>query len=138
MDRLQREFGQRLRVLRENRGISVRGLAKTVGVSSVTVWKWEKGDAAPRQRTLGILAEALGVTLSAFRNLENVEAKPRSPLSPVRDTSTVDVDHPPYASRPDNAVLRSSGISATIVRAKQMIAEASGTSPGKVTIRIEY
>lgn len=36
------------RVLRESRGLSLADLAKAVGVSAVTVLRWERGENSPR------------------------------------------------------------------------------------------
>ena len=51
----------KLRKLREDRGYSVRGLAREAGVSTETVYSVEHGKRQPSVRTLGKLARALGV-----------------------------------------------------------------------------
>jgi transcriptional regulator with XRE-family HTH domain len=51
----------KLRKLREDRGYSVRGLAREAGVSTETVYSVEHGRRQPSVRTLGKLARALGV-----------------------------------------------------------------------------
>lgn len=130
------DFGQRLRTLREDRGFSVRGLAKQVGVSSVTVWKWEKGEVTPRERALGSLADALGIRLSELDPRQKTKSQPARSVISSSDASKKEVDRalqgPPLRSASRQT------ISATITRAKRMIAEASGTSVANVTIRIEY
>lgn len=55
-------FGARLRRLRRQRGISLIGLARLVEVSKPTLWKWERDDARPRQKSIEALARALGLT----------------------------------------------------------------------------
>jgi transcriptional regulator with XRE-family HTH domain len=51
----------RLKQLREDRGYSVRGLAREAGVSPETVYSLEHGRRQPSVRTVGKLARALGV-----------------------------------------------------------------------------
>jgi DNA-binding XRE family transcriptional regulator len=51
----------RLKQLREDRGYSVRGLAREAGVSTETVYSVEHGRRQPSVRTVGKLARALGV-----------------------------------------------------------------------------
>ena len=51
----------RLKQLREDRGYSVRGLAREAGVSTETVYSIEHGRRQPSVRTVGKLARALGV-----------------------------------------------------------------------------
>jgi transcriptional regulator with XRE-family HTH domain len=119
----------------------LRALAGLLGVSSVTVWKWEKGDSKPRARLIAPLARALDVTplrlqsphkegqmALATRELgESIEAIPSGrSAAAVRETD----DSP----GPEQA----EGLADVIARAKQMIADASGTGSKNITIVIEY
>jgi transcriptional regulator with XRE-family HTH domain len=54
-------FGSRVRVLRQERGMSVGDLAKAVRVTRAAVWHWEKRGRLPRSSTREDLAHALGV-----------------------------------------------------------------------------
>ena len=55
-------FGRKLRAAREQRGISRHEFARSVGVSDVTAWKWEKRDLPMRSNeTVNHIAVALGV-----------------------------------------------------------------------------
>ena len=54
------EFGQRLRLLLERRGLSVREGASRLEVSTATLQKWRDGKDGPRYRDLRALAELLG------------------------------------------------------------------------------
>ncbi len=51
----------RLKELREAKGLSVRGLAREAGISTETVYSVEHGKRQPSVRTLGKIARALGV-----------------------------------------------------------------------------
>jgi len=53
----------KLRAIREQRGMSLRGLSKKAGVGLATLVRLESGKFDPRLSTLGRLAKALGVTL---------------------------------------------------------------------------
>lgn len=119
MNEAPADFAQQLRSLREARGLSIRALAALVGVSKVTIWKWEKGDSAPRARSLLPLAKALQV-------------------APYE----LGVSGPLAMKMPDQIELESQdqpeALADVIARAKRMIAEASGTTPQNITISIEY
>lgn len=128
-------FGQRLRILRESRGLSVRGLAGRIGVSSVTVWKWEKGEASPRQRSLAALADALGVTSVELRSWE---ATRRLKKAMTTSSDVAEIGSSSRGVLSPASVQSSIEIADTITKAKQMIAGASGTSAANVTIRIAY
>ena len=51
----------KLKKLREKHGFSVRGFAKEAGVSTETVYSVEHGKRQPSMKTLGKIAQALGV-----------------------------------------------------------------------------
>ncbi|MDP9475647.1 MAG: helix-turn-helix transcriptional regulator [Actinomycetota bacterium] len=51
----------KLKKLREAKGLSVRGLAREAGISTETVYSVEHGRRQPSVRTLGKIARALGV-----------------------------------------------------------------------------
>jgi 8-oxo-dGTP diphosphatase len=55
--------GNRVRQLRQLRGISVSGLARIIAVSDRAVHHWESGRSEPRKSTARRLARALGVTV---------------------------------------------------------------------------
>jgi transcriptional regulator with XRE-family HTH domain len=113
------DFAQQLRSLREARGLSIRALAALVGVSKVTIWKWEKGDSVPRTRSLLPLAKALQVT--------PYELGASVPLT-LRLPDQIEPEAQDQAE----------ALADVIARAKRMIAEASGTTPQNITISIEY
>ena len=50
-------YGQRIRELREERGISMMTLAKAIGVSDTAVCKWENQDSEPKLSYIIKLAE---------------------------------------------------------------------------------
>lgn len=56
-------LGARLREERERRGVSVRGLAREVGVSASMVSQIETGKAQPSVSTLYAITSALGITV---------------------------------------------------------------------------
>lgn len=61
-----RRVGERLRELRNQRGISQRGFAPLINVSHATVSKWETGNAPIDADLLPTLAEVLGVHPADF------------------------------------------------------------------------
>jgi HTH-type transcriptional regulator, cell division transcriptional repressor len=55
-----RRFGVRLRVRRDNLGVTQQDLARAVGVAPNTVYKWEAGLTPPDSYSLARVCEALG------------------------------------------------------------------------------
>jgi len=66
------EVGQRLRVLREERGISMRALARRSGLSANALSMIERSLTSPSVSTLNKLATALEVPITAFFRQEPV------------------------------------------------------------------
>jgi quercetin dioxygenase-like cupin family protein/DNA-binding XRE family transcriptional regulator len=65
-DAVSVDIGQRLRELREERNISMRRLALKSGLSANALSMIERGKASPSVSTLYKLADALGVSITAF------------------------------------------------------------------------
>src|SRR5690606_5183042 len=53
---------QRLRHLREQKGLSLAALSRRSGISKPSIWAWEAGKPMPRPRSIQALAGALGMT----------------------------------------------------------------------------
>lgn len=106
-------FGRRLRRLREECGFRQSDLAREIGVSKVTLWKWETDQALPRARSLERLDEVLS-----------------GPAAPASSGSAVS----------QMLAFRSPGD--TLVEAleqhKSQIADLAGTRPEDVAIRISF
>jgi DNA-binding LytR/AlgR family response regulator len=56
-------IGERLRTLRNERGMTARELADEIGVSYTTIYRWENGDRIPDGFNMGKLMNALGVRM---------------------------------------------------------------------------
>jgi transcriptional regulator with XRE-family HTH domain len=69
------QVGQRLRVLRKARNLSIRSLAELSGLSVNTLSLIENGKTSPSVTTLHHLAESLNVSITAF--FENEQKKKR-------------------------------------------------------------
>lgn len=65
-DAVSVDIGQRLRELREARNISMRALATKSGLSANALSMIERGKASPSVSTLYKLADALGISITAF------------------------------------------------------------------------
>jgi len=61
-------FGERLRALREARGLTLRELEAASGIERGTINRIERGAAVPRLDSIQALAAALNVTLSELFN----------------------------------------------------------------------
>ncbi len=60
------DVGERLRLLRERRGLSQRALAQAAGMSANALSQIERGNVSPSVGTLNRLAAALNVPITAF------------------------------------------------------------------------
>ncbi len=60
------DVGERLHILREQRGLSQRALASASGLSPNALSQIERGNVSPSVSTLNRLAAALGVPITAF------------------------------------------------------------------------
>jgi len=69
-DAISVNVGERLRELREARNISMRALATRSGLSANALSMIERGKASPSVGTLYKLAEALGISITAFFSSE--------------------------------------------------------------------
>jgi len=134
------EFAHHLRTLREAQGLSIRALAALVGVSSVTIWKWEKGDSKPRSRLIPPLAKALDVSEVALAPIVGASSAliPGADVRAHEDISGNQAEPVEPAAGASVGSAHPEALADVIARAKQMIAEASGTGPNNITILIEY
>lgn len=77
---IEAEIGQRIRAFRTEKGISLERLAQQTGFTKGYLSKVEKSKKAPPVSTLGILAHALGISISTILG----EETPRTSFSLVR------------------------------------------------------
>ena len=71
--------GKHLKALRETAGLSMRELARQIGVDHSNVRYWEQSGAAPRSDVLLPMAKALGVTVEELLG----EPKPQRVVTPA-------------------------------------------------------
>ncbi len=65
------KFSERLKELRQERGLSIQGLAKEVQISSSALCRWENCQADIKGSQLVILAKYFGVTIDFLMGLED-------------------------------------------------------------------
>jgi len=65
--RLATSLGERIKLIRRERGLTLAQVADELDVSKPTVWAWEKGKARPLPERMEAIAAALGVSVSALR-----------------------------------------------------------------------
>lgn len=114
---------QRLRHLREQKGLSLAALSRRSGISKPSIWAWETGKTMPRPRSIKALAGALGMTAAEVWGMETGEMGS-------------DADQ---GSLSGNAAISSGkGLHQAVAAARDALAEAAGVLPAQVKISIEF
>ncbi|MBX6354803.1 MAG: helix-turn-helix transcriptional regulator [Micromonosporaceae bacterium] len=86
-------LGPRIRQERVSRGISLRALAREVGVSASMISQIETGKAQPSVSTLYAITSALGLSVqSVFESESTPSAAPTSPAAPLMRAPTTVVE----------------------------------------------
>ncbi len=79
------ELGQRLRTLREERGLTQQALARAAGIATDMVSRLENGHySSPGLRTLVRLADGMGTTVAAFLPADASSTAARDPDAVAR------------------------------------------------------
>lgn len=78
-------MGESLRVIRAERGLSIKELAGRSGLSTGMISQIERGRSSPSLRSLRLLAEALEVPISQFFESHQTPLEPLSPYVLMRD-----------------------------------------------------
>ncbi|HEY7330139.1 MAG TPA: helix-turn-helix transcriptional regulator [Gemmataceae bacterium] len=71
------QFGQRLRELREAKGLSRKKLADIAGLSERAIIKWELGEREPGWFNILALCKGLGVDCTAFNPEPQPATRPK-------------------------------------------------------------
>jgi len=83
-----KQFGGRLRELREQAGLTQAQLATAAGVQRLAVARWEAGSREPGWSNVMALCQALGVDCTAFTQ-EPAQREPAGPGRPRKADATV-------------------------------------------------
>jgi transcriptional regulator with XRE-family HTH domain len=78
-EKMEKEFADMLRELRERAGLSQEGLARKANLSLSTITKLEQGRMNPSWETVKALAAALGTTCAAFEKSDPFKAEEPPP-----------------------------------------------------------
>ena len=65
------KFTERLKELRQEKGLSQRQLAKETGISKSAIGFWETGERVPNAQAVVVLAKYFGVTSDYLLGLED-------------------------------------------------------------------
>lgn len=68
------DYGERIKAAREAANMTQEQLGKKIGVTGVTIMRYEKDQREPTQKTLRHLADVLGVTVGYLQGYEPIEA----------------------------------------------------------------
>lgn len=90
------EFGARLRELREEKGITQAELAEKAGLAAETVAQLERARYEPSWNSVIALADALGVSTEALRQLPKEIPAKRKPGRPKKTPA----ESPPEETEP--------------------------------------
>lgn len=69
------DYGERIKAAREAANMTQEQLGKEIGVTGVTIMRYEKDQREPTQKTLRRLADVLGVTIGYLQGYESIEAR---------------------------------------------------------------
>ena len=59
----QQVIGARIRALREGRGLTRVALAERIGVNPMTIYRWERGGADPKEKSKDKFLEVFNITI---------------------------------------------------------------------------
>jgi len=74
--------GARIRQVRQERGLSLRGLAREIGVSASLISQIETGKSQPSVSTLYAITTALGISVEALFDAHDATARAPLPVGP--------------------------------------------------------
>lgn len=99
-------MGDRLRRARTSRGLSLRAVAKRLGVSASLISQVETGRANPSVNTLYALASELGVSLDELLFVDAAPTAPVTTESPEPDVADDPLPHDPVQRATSRASIR--------------------------------
>jgi transcriptional regulator with XRE-family HTH domain len=111
-------FATRLKRLRHKHGVSQVKLAKSLKVSKLSVWKWERREVIPRPATVQALADMFGVSEHYL-------------LIGSED------EEPAGLAQAKGAELGTASLEVLIADCKRRIATYLGTTPDKIGITVD-
>lgn len=114
---------QRLRHLREQKGLSLAALSRRSGISKPSIWAWETGKTMPRPRSIQALAGALGMTAAEVWGLA---------------PSEMGCEAEQGFSSAGAAISSGKGLHDAVAAARIALAEAAGVSQAQIKITIEF
>jgi transcriptional regulator with XRE-family HTH domain len=127
-----KEFGERLKAVREERQWTQAEFAARIQRDQSEVSRWERGRVMPEYDTLTILARGLGVEMSALMETEN--GTPRSDVADVVDRLTIlDRESRAADSRARAAALAEE---ASVLRGRAAVIEAEAAVERAVAARL--
>ena len=86
-------FAERLKLLRKKSGLTQEELAERIGVSIMTLRRWEWGERTPRMDEIEKLVEAIDVTVDELLNGKNSEKWVLKIVIGDEDEEMVDLTH---------------------------------------------
>lgn len=114
--------------LRRARGLSRAELAARTGLSKPSIWSWETGKAAPRHRSLALLAEALDISEEELLTGELADAP----------AATEALRAEPTFAQPQQTDDGNPSVRQIIDLSRQNIARIAGVEERCVRISIDY
>lgn len=69
-------FGERLKIVRNQAGLSQKSLAEQLYVTQQSVWKWEMNESSPNPETVAKIAEIFNVSADYLLGITEQKEKP--------------------------------------------------------------
>jgi transcriptional regulator with XRE-family HTH domain len=86
---------EKIEIIRKNRGLSINGLCKLIGISRSTFWKWQNEVFSAPETKIRKLAEILKISVSEISDLNETISKSEKHFSEIVDSwlSLSDMDN---------------------------------------------
>ena len=119
-------LGKRLRQIRIQHRRTIKGVADEIGVSAPALWRWEKGEARPRDKNLSAFAKLFKVSEAQLLSGADEAAIANDAGA---SAAVIQLERPSASAKPV--------LSDVIDDSKERIARVAGAVPAQIKIIIE-
>ena len=85
------EIGEKIKQLRKSSGLTQQQLGEKIGVSAISIRKYESGDRIPSTTTLKVIADIFNVSLEELRSIKPLSNQEQTYINTKTNTTTHDL-----------------------------------------------